>query len=438
MLGSAFDERLEWIVGAYWYEMKGTQGSQINQIIGANPSWPAGPAPIPQLGTVWLFAQMGLTQISPAGDVNNEAYGLFGEGTYTFNDEWSVTLGLRQSWDERELTVKNFQGVGSLVGITLRCNVKDTAGTTLPSDACERTESEEFDSPTWRASVNYTPREGMLMYGSVSTGYRAGGFNLRGTDNLSLSPFDEETVITYEFGHKTDWQLADIPVRTNLAVYLQEYSDIQKTQQVASGNSFGTATINAAEAEIKGLELETTVAFTENLILNLAYSYVDAGYDEWDLEKPWGTGGAIINVDVSDSDFTFIPEQSLTATVNYTLPVDESLGQMSVMASVYWQDEMATHANMPLLTQQAAFEGWADEDLATAIAASQEDEYEVVNLRFDWRNVMGSSFDLAAFVNNAADKEYAVGGLNVMETLGFAANAMGAPRTFGASLRYQF
>jgi outer membrane receptor protein involved in Fe transport len=51
---------------------------------------------------------------------------------------------------------------------------------------------------------------------------------------------------------------------------------------------------------------------------------------------------------------------------------------------------------------------------------------------------MQSNFDLGLWVKNAGDEEYAVGGINVLDALGWSANVFGAPRTWGASVRYNF
>ena len=147
---------------------------------------------------------------------------------------------------------------------------------------------------------------------------------------------------------------------------------------------------------------------------------------------------AAVDVDLTDSHFTYLPEQTLTASVIYTLPLSERIGEMSLMASVYWQDEMHTDETSVIYEQQAAFENWNPADLAEAKKVSEVDGYAVANLRYDWRSVMGSSFDFAAFVNNVTDEEYIVGGLNVIDALGWAAFTYGAPRTVGASLRYRF
>lgn len=435
LLGNSFGGDLDWIVGAYWYDMQGSTGGQVLNIVGANTSWT--PTGISQLDGP---AMMGLSQISPNGDVHNEAYGLFGEGNYIFNDQWSLTVGLRQSWDKRSITAKNYQGLGDAVGVTLLCNMHDEDGNLLPESDCARDESESYSSPTWRASVSYTPIQEAMFYGSVSTGYRAGGFNLRGTDNATLEPFDEETVITYEIGQKSDWEIGNLgSVRANWAAYWQDYKDIQKTQGVVTDSGdFGTATVNAAEATIKGFEADVTWAPTENLLMTLAYSYVDAGYEEWEVPKEDLNSGDTVMLDASDGYFTYVPENSVTASIRYTLPISSSWGEVTAMTSVYWQDDMQTHANSNLFDEIAGLENWAAEDLESAKSTATADDYAIWNLRVDWNNVMGSNFALAAFVNNATDEEYQVGGLNVIDSLGIFSPSYGAPRTVGASLRYDF
>ncbi|MYM61931.1 TonB-dependent receptor [Pseudomaricurvus sp. HS19] len=401
LLGSAFNERLDWIIGAYWSKTDATQDYLVQQAPGSYD-----------------------TGISTSV---NTSTGVFGEATYAFSDEWSVTAGLRQSWDEREITVSKWNDLDRT-----NCRVTGEGGVALPD--CARTVDEKFDEPTGRLSVNYTPLDDMMIYASVSTGYRAGGFNTRGTNDATLQPFDQEVVTTYEIGNKADWDIAGVPVRSNVAVYWQDYEDIHHTRSFYESGILVTRTENAAEAEIKGFEADLTVMPTDDLRLTLSYSYVDAQYKE----KKDLIGG--VEIDTSDNEFPYIPEQSLTASVAYTLPIDASLGEMSVLVSYYWQDEMATH---PLIDQFDIMPGtftptWSEDDVARMTDYSEADDYSVWNLRYDWRNVMGSDFDLAAYVNNATDEEYILGGLNVVDSGGYAGAMYGAPRTIGASLRYSF
>lgn len=401
LLGSAFDDQLEWIAGAYWSETDGTQDYKVQQAPG---SYDVG--------------------VSTA---INTSYGVFGEATYHFTEQWSVTAGARQSWDEREMTVSKWTDLERT-----NCRVTGPGGSTLST--CARSVDEDFDAPTWRISANYTPEVGVLYYASASTGYRAGGFNTRGNSDLTLVPFEEENVTTYEIGHKADWELAGMPLRTNTAIYFQDYTDLHQTRSLYENELLVTRTENAGKAEIAGFEMEATLLPTDNLKLSVSYSYVDAKF----TEKTDLIGG--VEVDTSDNAFAYIPEHSATASATYTLPVDASVGEMSLMASVYWQDAMTTH---PLIKQfgllPARMGGtWSPADVQNMTDYSKKDSYAVWNARFDWRGVMGSNFDVAAYINNATNEQYVLGGLNVVDSGGYGAATYGAPRTIGASVRYSF
>jgi iron complex outermembrane receptor protein len=305
---------------------------------------------------------------------------------------------------------------------------------------------ESFDHATWRTALNYSPTEDMLIYGSIATGYRTGGFNGRGTNNFTLQPFEEETVLNYEIGHKTDWQLGEVAsMRTNLAIYLQQYDDIQKTVSGTNPDTgaFETFTTNAAEAEIKGVDFDVLIAPSDSLQISFAYAYVDTEYKEWDraVENPkyvaGGTEPRSVVIDYTESPFTYIAEHSLTSSLKYTLPLDASVGEVSLMGSVYWQDDTIASGDSWRWTDKQYF-NWSQENLDEALASTVVEDYAIWNFRVDWLGVMGSTFDLAAFVNNAADEEYVTGGLNVPDSLGWAAAAYGPPRTYGASVRYSF
>ncbi len=414
LLGLALDERLEWITGLYWSKMDATQDYLLQ----------TSPAPSFDSG------------ISTAV---NTSKGVFAEGTYTLSDEWAFTAGIRQSWDERELTVAKWRDIARTV-----CSVTGPGGSVLAN--CQRSVDEKFDSPTWRFSANYTPMAGHLFYGSISTGYRAGGFNTRGLNDATLKPFNEETVTTYELGHKADWDISWGALRTSMAVFLQEYEDIHHTRSFSlPSGALVTSTENAAEAEIRGLEFEVTLLPIDSLSLNLAYSFVDAEFKKKTDVFRYVPG----EVDTTSNPFPYIPEHSVTASATYTLPIDEAVGEMSLTVSYYWQDEMSTH---PLADQFGLFinpadpadpvsppgSPWPTADVAAMQEFSKVDSYGVTNVRFDWRNVMQSSFDVAAYVNNLSDEKYVLGGLNVVDSGGYGGYHYGAPRTIGASLRYTF
>lgn len=145
-------------------------------------------------------------------------------------------------------------------------------------------------------------------------------------------------------------------------------------------------------------------------------------------------------VDTSNNDFTYVPEQTATLTANADIPIDEALGSLSLLVSVYWQSEMSTHpkAEQFDLFLGSTGEPWAEEDVAFAEDFSRQDAYSVWNARIEWRNLLGSQLDLSIFGNNLTDEQYVLGGLNVIESGGYGAYHYGAPRTYGASINYAF
>ncbi len=433
LIGYAFDSRLEWIAGVFWYRMEGDE-SNLSVNSGVNPNWPAGPAPSPGLQTIYNYARYGTYGSSAEASVVNESYAIFGEGTFDIDDQWSVTLGLRQTWDTRELTTHARRTNSANLTLPPACIVRDESNNLLPDGACSRTVEETFSSPTGRLSINYSPDSGQLIYGSISSGYRTGGFDMRGNDNVTLEPFDPEKVINYEIGHKGEWSFDSLgSVRTAIALYWQDYSDIQKTQGIELNGAFYTSTFNAAEAVIRGADVEITYAPTTNLVIGLAYSYVDAYYTEWFRDDP--TFGMIDN---SSSAFVYVPDHSVTGSVSYTLPLDPSIGEVSLIANAYWQSKVDTHPEKHYFAEIAAIRNWSPQLLDDAYDISIADPYALWNFRVNWSDVMGSKFDVAAYVNNAFDEEYIVGGLNVISSVGYASASYGAPRTFGASLQWSF
>lgn len=404
VLGTAFEDRLDWIVGAYYWQLKGERFSRSN----VNMTVPVAPG-------VALPLSFDNHQ---GGEVDNKAWAAFAQGSYKVTDRLGVTLGARWSWDRRELDLQNsrfwHQNPAGLAGSV--CTVQSDDGVALPADACSKNLKDNWNSPTWLASVNYELTPGTMAYGSVTTGYRAGGFSIRATTLDEQQPFDEEKVITYEVGLKSDWDYRHWAMRTNLAIYYQSFDDIQRTVSIpGDGSAFITLTTNAAEATIQGAELEFHANSDFGLDFTVNYAFVDTEYKSY-IDQ--------LGVDQSGESIEWVPKHQLTATVRYALPLDPGLGDMSVQASYY-------HQSRQLATVYTGYHPIEDR-------VKHVGSYSVLNYNMDWRNIMGSNFDASLYVKNAEDKRYPVGGLTVVESLGVALWNYGEPRTYGASLRYNF
>src|SRR2546425_5198858 len=115
-----------------------------------------------------------------------------------------------------------------------------------------------FSYVPYTIGIDFRPNDAALLYAKVSRGYRAGGYNIRGTTEIDLETFEPEEVTAYEVGAKAD--MLDHRLRLDLAWYWSLFDDIQSRLAVAIPGALLSlpVTENVGEARIKGGELEVT------------------------------------------------------------------------------------------------------------------------------------------------------------------------------------
>ena len=64
--------------------------------------------------------------------------------------------------------------------------------------------------------------------------------------------------------------------------------------------------------------------------------------------------------------------------------------------------------------------------------------YENIDMRVDWKNILGNTVDAAFFMTNVTDNTHIVGGFPIYAQLGFTSLVYNEPRMFGFSLKYRF
>ncbi|MBT5332857.1 MAG: TonB-dependent receptor [Gammaproteobacteria bacterium] len=121
-----------------------------------------------------------------------------------------------------------------------------------------------------------------MIYGSVTTGYRSGGYSLGIGDSRAvgnLLTYDQEEVLAYELGYKGT--LLDGQLQVNASAYVYDYSDYQDRIEIFNGqtNTALDQVINADSAINSGLEVEVTWLASDALTLGGNASYTKAEYD---------------------------------------------------------------------------------------------------------------------------------------------------------------
>ncbi|MCB2077009.1 MAG: TonB-dependent receptor, partial [Novosphingobium sp.] len=124
----------------------------------------------------------------------------------------------------------------------------------------------------------------------------------------------------------------------------------------------------------------------------------------------------------------FAPKNRFTVTGTYTLPLDESLGELSVGATFTHTDkQFSSHS------ADAAFEAGV-----IPFNASLSPATDLLNLNLNWKDVAGAPIDFALYATNVTNEKYYVGSAGGLSTLGGDALILGAPRMYGARLKFKF
>ncbi|MBH1998754.1 MAG: TonB-dependent receptor [Sphingomonadaceae bacterium] len=262
-----------------------------------------------------------------AGDVRTDTWSVFGDFTFDFTDQISLSVGGRYTNDKRSAyilkqnritgTSPEFGGVDPIV-IATATNFRG-----------DRT----FKEFTPRASLSYKPAQDQMVYASYSKGFKGGGFDPRGSGSSApdsnndgvrsyqeiydFLSFDPEKVDSYEVGYKGS--MFDRRLSLSVAGFYANYKDVQIPGSVGCTvggiQSFCGITTNAAKADIKGVEVEANALLARdfagagsNLRFVGALGYVDAKYKRF--IGPTG-------IDVSDiRTFQNTPKWTLSGTLS--------------------------------------------------------------------------------------------------------------------------
>ncbi len=190
----------------------------------------------------------------------------FGELSYDITDQFSATIGIRDyEYDQTYQSIAN--GFWNA-----------TLSPTLNTDAAN-----DFSGQTYKANLSWTPNEDSLIYAQWSEGFRLGeplehifqcddnGFY--DLENGARVPIrtgtDPDTLENIELGYKTSF--ADNRGTFNASLYHIDWQGLPVLVPLACG--IGRTIINAGEATSQGIELESSLAVTDNLRLDLSASW---------------------------------------------------------------------------------------------------------------------------------------------------------------------
>jgi iron complex outermembrane receptor protein len=306
-------------------------------------------------------------------------FGAFLSATYRFTEQFSLSLGGRYSWEEKDFSYRNgFNQSGG--GFW-----PDAPGFNNFARG-----SASWGQFTPKVGVEFTPNDDLLLYASFTQGFKSGGFNGRGNSEDTIGPYDPEKVNSYELGFKSDW--ADNRIRLNVAAFYADYQD--KQEEIIRTNPDTGATIttvdNAASVKIYGFEGEWTVVPFTGFTLSGTVAYLDAQYGEF------------VSSGFDVSDYVRVrntPKWQLGFTGRYDADLSDNLG-LNALVAYRWSDAYTPHLG-PRFDGGGPSPLWND---PRADVASFGILDASVGLRFRLGN--GTEAQLTAFGKNITDEVF--------------------------------
>ncbi|AQA19271.1 hypothetical protein BST95_14485 [Halioglobus japonicus] len=350
-------ETIDWIAGAYFQRNE----LDISRRIETIDFLQSGP-----LSTAALYApDPGVPSVF---DQESESWSVFGQGTWNATDSLRFTLGLRYNEETKDLD-KMTDSEGLQVRVAAAPDVlvySDPANFYSIADLRQHSFlglSRDEDKVTYSGNVQWDLNEDTMLYASVSTGFKGGGFDesyssageeirlvnpitnevigepVPGQDS-SILEYEDEEVLAYELGAKMS--LLEGAAELNFALFRMEYDNLQTSSLVGDVQRVG----NAGESISQGVELDGRILLAEGLTVGGAMAYLDAHYEDFtgatctipqtmdpvnnpgclledgsNIVEPGQKGGQ----NLKDETLVFAPEWSASLFAQYIVPLGNSM-----------------------------------------------------------------------------------------------------------------
>lgn len=312
---SSWGDGFDYVAGLYYAEDDWTQVNDVKVF--------TAPARIGSFGT---------------NKQEGKSYAAFAQGDIHFLESWTLTLGARFTKDEKTYSLES-----------------DSLTNGAVTGSFFAAKDDDWNNFSPRVALEYGLSEDIMLYGTVSQGYKGGGYNSRATLPELVGPYEEETVTAYEIGIKSDWMGGRM--RLNAAAFINEYEDLQVSVQRPGSIRAESITTNVAEAEISGLEVEMTIIPIENLQVGVNLGFMDPEYtdfcDDTDgasdffpsdcggSELEFAPGQWLIAEDQTGLDLANAPEKSASLLIDYDIPLSD-LGILILHGDWRYTDEYNT------------------------------------------------------------------------------------------------
>jgi iron complex outermembrane receptor protein len=410
VLGTLFDDRLNFIIGGFYGKDEPIAAGGSNFI---------------------AFSATGLPQYSTSL-IRNKNTAIFGQIGYKLTDKLTINLGARYSWD------KVLGCGGAFDSLSYRTFDECLSVGEQPIADGVGAIRNKGDAPSWTIGLDYKASEDLFFYVTSRRGYRGVNINTPlfetqyttggtgcavGTTSVPCPDFrpyqkiNKEKLTDVEIGAKWDWTAGDVRGRLNVSGFYSKYKGaLQFFNAIATGipqsavdyptrQSIG---INAADLTIKGIEFEATVMPVSGLTLSFNGAFTDTNVDKVSI-PPIG-GLALTKDDITK----FTPKFSGTVAANWVVPVRPFDSEVVLNADYFHSDKFGATSGRDL------------------------PGYDLVNARLSLNDISGSNLSLAIAARNLFNEKYFISPSVLLLSFPTSSVYAGERRMWTLEAKYRF
>jgi iron complex outermembrane receptor protein len=423
---------MRWIAGVYMAEIERevvvAYGADQGQGFRRTPYVPAdGPNP-----TDLLFWD----------DFDTTVYAVYGQLEFDLTETLELAFAARYDYEDREVSnkVPNVPNSGlnvNLLDANFQPRPINPALESNPGGIPDRDDSFSQFQP--KLTLNWAATDNMNLYASYGIGFRSGGFNSVGTEDLLnfwfnagfggpgeavdaklLVPddYDKEVSTSYEIGLKSE--LFDNRLRLNAAVFRNDVEDNQFFEFFAGPFGLLRAVTTIDEMYVQGFEADFQFLVTDGLTFYGGIGLLDSEIEE-NKNRPLSEG----------NDVPQAPDTTGNLGVEWVLP----LGDLNLVSRLDWQyvGETWFHTLQGEQTPtiwNAFFGPGFNQDFSKA----SRDAYDTLDLRV---GLEGEHWTVTAWGRNLTDEDYLQEVIPAPE-FGGSFNHQSALRSYGVDFTYSF
>jgi iron complex outermembrane recepter protein len=337
--------------------------------------------------------------------LGSKSYAAFGQATYSLTSALRLIGGLRYTHETRTI-----DGTRS----SLAASQPVTGQTT-------------FDAVSFRTGFEYDLAPHNMLYGTVSRGFKSGGFNTFTATAAASNVYRPETLYSYTLGLRNRFD--DNRLQVNIEGFYWDYLNSQQSHLAYDplGN-LQFLTFNAASAAIYGADLDLAFQPTPNDTFSGTLEYLHSRFNDFTYQIPAANyaagstgcgvsvGSAFAMINCSGKQLPRAPEWSGTAGYQHRFDLGNGSNILAAFdvnfgASRYLGVDYTASERAPAYFRQNA------------------------SLTY---TLPGGNVSIAGFVKNISNRAVYVGGINAALSPGYFYAVVDAPRTYGLRISGKF